>query len=57
MSSIHIVPGIIAVLTGFISLSIKSDKYKRLCHIVRKNTFILEPVVIQAFEPTSWFSW
>jgi len=56
MPSLQIVPGVIAVLTCFTSLSIKSDKYKLLCHIVRKNTFILELLVIWAFESTSWFS-
>lgn len=57
MPSIQIVPGIIAVLTGFTSFSIKSDKYTLLCHIVRKNMFILEPVIIQAFGSTPWCSW
>lgn len=55
MPSIQIVPGVIPVLTGFISLSVKSDEYKLLCYILRKNVFILEPVVIQAFEFISPF--
>lgn len=53
------VPRIIALLAGFTSLSIKSDKYKLLCHIAKKKKkmFILEPVVILAAESTFWFSW
>lgn len=59
MPFIPMVPRVI--LAGFTSLSIKSDKYKLLCHIAKKKKkktkFILEPVVILAAESTFWFSW
>lgn len=52
MLVILMVPRIIALLTGFTSLSVKSDRYKLLCVIARKKSmFILQPVVQARYNP------
>lgn len=55
---IPMVHRIIALLAGFTSLSVKSDRYKLLCtELGKKSMFILQPVVILAVESASLFSW
>lgn len=40
MIFILMLPRIIALLTGFISASVKSDRYKLFCHIARKKEHV-----------------